>query len=150
MKRYRLIYRGSRDAYYCFDTHTKKRESLGINDAGEAQRLVDARNEAVRHMAINLQIAQAYLQHGDPVMAKRTWQDVMHAMFPLKTGPTQARWKAAMAAKAFDLNRNRKLFETALEHFLQVLNSGNRLPVQLLKAGRRCRKTPRLSPGSGQ
>ena len=61
MKRYRLIYRGCRDAYYCFDTHTKKRESLGINDANEAQRLVDARNEAVRHVAMNLQIAQGYL-----------------------------------------------------------------------------------------
>jgi hypothetical protein len=29
MKRYRLICRGIRDAYFCFDTHTKKRESLG-------------------------------------------------------------------------------------------------------------------------
>ena len=27
MKRYRLIYRGNRDAYYCFDTHTNKREA---------------------------------------------------------------------------------------------------------------------------
>ena len=33
MKRYRLIYRGNRDAYYCFDTHTKKRESLGRTNA---------------------------------------------------------------------------------------------------------------------
>jgi hypothetical protein len=69
MKRYRLIYRGCRDAYYCFDTHTKKRESLGINDAGEAQRLVDAKNEAVRHVSMNLQIAQVYLQHSDPTLA---------------------------------------------------------------------------------
>jgi hypothetical protein len=68
MKRYRLIYRGNRDAYYCFDTHTKKRESLGINDAAEAQRLVDARNEAGRHVAMNLQIAQVYLQHSDPTL----------------------------------------------------------------------------------
>jgi hypothetical protein len=74
MKRYRLVYRGLRDAYYCFDTHTKKRESLGINDGNEAQRLVDTpvpvhtntRNEAVRHVAMNLQIAQVYLQHSDP------------------------------------------------------------------------------------
>ena len=73
MKRYRLIYRGNRDAYYCFDTQTKKRESLGINDANEAQRLVDARNEAVRHVAMNLQIAQVYLQHSDPALATRSW-----------------------------------------------------------------------------
>ena len=44
---------------------------------------------------MNLQIAQVYLQHGDPTLASRTWQNVMDAMAPLKTGPTQARWIAA-------------------------------------------------------
>jgi hypothetical protein len=48
----------------------------------------------------------------------------MDAMFPLKTGPTQARWQAAMRDKAFDLIRSRRLMETASEHFLQVLNAG--------------------------
>ena len=124
MKRYRLIYRGNRDAYYCFDTHTKKRESLGINDANEAQRLVEARNEAVRHVAMNLQIAQVYLQHSDPALATRTWQNVMGAMVPLKTGATQSRWVSAMRDRTFDLIRNRKLIETTSEQFLQVLNAG--------------------------
>jgi site-specific recombinase XerD len=124
MKRYRLIYRGSRDAYYCFDTHTKKRESLGINDANEAQRLVDARNEAVRHVSMNLQIAQVYLQHSDPTLATRTWQNVMDAMGPLKTGPTQSRWTSAMRDQAFDLIRCRKLIETTSEHFVQVMAAG--------------------------
>ena len=124
MKRYRLIYRGCRDAYYCLDTHTHKRESLGINDAGEAQRLVDARNEAVRHVSMNLQIAQVYLQHSDPTLATRTWQNVMDAMGPLKTGPTQSRWISAMRDKAFDLIRDRKLIETTSEHFVQVLTAG--------------------------
>jgi hypothetical protein len=45
-------------------------------------------------------------------------------MFPLKTGPTQARWQAAMRDKAFDLIGSRKLMETASEHFLAVLNAG--------------------------
>jgi hypothetical protein len=48
----------------------------------------------------------------------------MDAMFPLKTGPTQARWQAATRDKAFDLIRSRKLMETASEHFLRVLNAG--------------------------
>jgi hypothetical protein len=61
MKRYRLIYRGLRDAYYSFDIHTNKRESLGTNNAEEAQRLVDAKNEAVRHTEMNPQLAQAWL-----------------------------------------------------------------------------------------
>ena len=71
-----------------------------------------------------MQIAQAYLQHGDPVLAKRTWQDVMDAMAPLKTGPAQSRWQSAMRDKSFDLIRSHKLIETASEHFLQVLNAG--------------------------
>ncbi len=115
MKRYRLIYRGIRDAYYCFDTLTKKRENLGINDAGEAQRLIEARNEAVRHVEMNLQIAQVYSQHSYPTPASRTWQNVMEAMSPPKTGPTQALWKSAMKDKAFDLIRSRKLIWAPLQ-----------------------------------
>jgi integrase len=64
------------------------------------------------------------LQHGDPALPERTWQEVMEAMAPLKTGPTQSRWMAAMKDKAFDLVRGRKLIETGSEHFLQVLNTG--------------------------
>jgi len=124
MKRYRLVYRGSRNAYYCFDTQTSKRESLGTSNAEEAQRLIDTKNEAVRHSGMNLQIAQVYLQHSDPTLSTRTWQNVMDAMFLLKTGPTQARWTAAMRDKSFDLIRGRKLIETTAEHFFAVLNGG--------------------------
>ncbi len=74
---------------------------------------------------MNLQIAQVYLQYGDPALAARTWQHVMEQIVSLKTGPTQERWKHAAADKAFDLIRNRKLMETGAEHFLAVLNSGS-------------------------
>ena len=62
MKRYRLVYRGSRNTFCSFDTQTNRRESLGTGDKAEAQRLVDARNEAVLHVGMNLQIAQVYYQ----------------------------------------------------------------------------------------
>ena len=87
MKRYRLVYRGNRDAYYSFDTHTKKRESLTTSNAAEAQRLVDARNEAVQHVEMNLQIAQIYLQHSDPTLTARTWQDVMEKIITPGSAP---------------------------------------------------------------
>jgi hypothetical protein len=118
-KRFRLIWRGERSGYYCIDTRTKKRKSLGTGNADEAQRLVDTRNEAVSHVAMNLQIAQVYLRHSDPTPATRVWQNVMDAMAPLKTGPTQARWTAAMRDKAFDPIHTRKLMETTSAHFLQ-------------------------------
>lgn len=34
--------------FYCVDTQTKKRESLKTGDASEAQRIVNAKNEATR------------------------------------------------------------------------------------------------------
>src|SRR5271165_1177278 len=109
MNRYRLVYRGIRNMFYCFDTHTNKRESLGIADKDEAQRLIDAKNEAVRHVGMNLQIAQVYLQHSDPSLATRTWQQVMDAIVAKKHGPTQARWQSAVKDKAYDLIRHRKV-----------------------------------------
>jgi hypothetical protein len=59
--------------YYCFDKVTGKRASLNTTNEDAARQIVEAKNQAVRQPAINLQIAQAYLQHGDPVMAKRSW-----------------------------------------------------------------------------
>jgi integrase len=110
--------------YYAEETATGKQTSLRTKDEAEALTLLNTKNEATRQPAMNLQIAQVYLQHADATMSQRTWQDVMDAMFPLKTGPTQARWQAAMRDKAFDTIRSRKLIETASEHFLQVLNAG--------------------------
>jgi hypothetical protein len=124
MKRYRLVYRGSRNTYYYFDTNLNKRESLGTGDKAEAQRLIDAKNEAVLHVGMNLQIAQVYLQHSDPSMATRTWQNVFDAIVAKKHGSTQARWQCASRDKAFDLIRHRKVVETTSEHFLTVLQTG--------------------------
>jgi len=125
MKRYRLVYRGIRNAYYSFDTHTKRRESLGTGNADEAQRLVDTKNEAVHHAEMNLQIAQVYLQHSDPALAARTWQHVMEKVVSLKTGSTRERWEHAVDDKAFDLIRHRKLLQPTSDHFLAVLNHGS-------------------------
>ncbi len=124
MKRYRLIYRGIRNTYYSFDTNTNKRESLGTGDKDEAQRLLDIKNEAVRHVGMNLQIAQVYLQHSDPALATRTWKDVFDRIISTKTGSTQERWQCASKDKAFNLIRDRKIVETTSDHFLAVLNAG--------------------------
>jgi hypothetical protein len=43
-----LTYRGNRDAYYCFDTHTKKSESLGTANVGEAQRVAAPKTKLCR------------------------------------------------------------------------------------------------------
>lgn len=121
-QRYILFRRGP--MFYCEDTTTRKQASLKTRDEGEAVTLLSAKNEAARHTDMNLQIAQVYLQHSDPTLAKRTWQDVMDAMAPLKTGPTLTRWKRAVKDTAFDSLRTLRLMETNAQHFLKVLKAG--------------------------
>ncbi len=111
--------------FYCVDTKTGKRHSLHTCIEDEARQIIDAKNQALRQPAINLQIAQAYLQHGDPAMAARTWQHVMEQVHSTKTGNTRERWRYAIQDEAFDLLRHRKLIETSSEHFLDVLNKGS-------------------------
>jgi integrase len=124
MKQRFILFRRA-GVFYSEDTTTRKQSSLRTKDQAEAITLVNTKNEATRQPAMNLQIAQVYLQYGDPALAARTWQHVMEQIVSLKTGPTQERWKHAAADKAFDLIRHRKLMETGAEHFLAVLGNGS-------------------------
>jgi len=110
--------------FYCEDTSTGKQTSLRTRDRADADRLLAAKNEAVHLPAMNLQIAQVYLQHGDPALATRTWQDVMTQIAASKSGVTQSRWQTAIKDKALDDLRNRRLIETSAEHFLAALKAG--------------------------
>ena len=54
--------------FYCEDTRTGKQTSLRTRDRADAERLLHIKNEAAHQPAMNLQIAQVYLQHGDPAL----------------------------------------------------------------------------------
>ena len=123
--RFRLYRRHKGGRYYIHDETTGKQESLHTSDRPAALRLLHAKNEAVLQPAMNLQIAQVYLQHGDPALSSRTWQHVMEQIISTKTGNTRERWEYAIKDKALDLIRNRKLIQTSSEHFLDVLNQGS-------------------------
>jgi hypothetical protein len=110
--------------FYCEDTTTGKQTSLRTRDKADAVRLLHVKNEATHQPAMNLQIAQVYLQHGDPAMATRTWQTVMEQIVGTKHGNTQSRWQSAIKDKALDALRQRKLIETLPEHFLAALAAG--------------------------
>jgi len=122
--RFRLYRRNKGGRYYIHDETTGKQESLHTSDRPAALRLLHAKNEAVLQPAMNLQIAQVYLQYGDPAMSRRTWQNVMEQIISTKQGPTRERWDYAIKDKAFDSIRNRELIKTSSEHFLDVLNEG--------------------------
>jgi len=124
MKQRYQKFRRENGIYYSLDTLTKKRGSLETSDEAEAQRLVNALNEACKQPAINLQIAQVYLQHSDPAFATRTWQHVMNEMGKTKSGSTKTRWDVAMKDKAFDLIRSLVLIKTQAEHLFEAMHKG--------------------------
>jgi len=73
-KRYRLIRRGTRGGtYYCVDSQTGSRTSLGKISADEAEQIVQHKNTALRQPMLNLQIARAYLAGSDSGVTTRTW-----------------------------------------------------------------------------
>ena len=111
MKQRHSMFRRENGIYYSLDTLTRKRQSLNTTNPEEAQRFLNALNEACKQPAINLQIAQVYLQHSDPEFAKRTWQHVMDEAGKNKQGETKIRWDRAMADKAFDRIRHLKLIQ---------------------------------------
>ena len=92
--RYRLICRGIRGGiYYCVDTTTGKRTSLGTTNEDEARQIIEAKNNSERQPVLNLQIAKAYLAGTDNGIATRTWQQAIDALISTKLGANQHRWQ---------------------------------------------------------
>jgi hypothetical protein len=99
-EKFRIFCRAS-GVWYLENKETKHQESLRTRDATEAKRLLNAKNEAHRLPAINLQIARAYVAAADPKMAARTWQEVIDVLISQKQGETQHRWSVASKDEAF-------------------------------------------------
>jgi integrase len=123
--RYRLICRGIRGgAYYCVDTTTGKRTSLGTTNADDAKQIIEARNNSERQPVLNLQIAKAYLAGSDNGITTRTWQQAIESLINTKQEANQHRWRTAARDRAFVPLLPRVIIETPSELLLKVLESG--------------------------
>lgn len=69
--RYR-IFRRAKGNFFSFDNHTLGQGSLKTSDRKEAERLVNALNEAEREPLVRKQVGMIYLQAADPEVARRT------------------------------------------------------------------------------
>ena len=72
------LHRHKGGVYYIHDSQSGKQASLGTRDRREATELFSARLQAHRQAHLNLQLARTYLTATDPMVARRTWQDVMN------------------------------------------------------------------------
>lgn len=124
MKQQFSLYRRDNGRFYLQNMATGKQWSLRTKDENEAKTLLAAKLEALRQPAMNLQLAQVYLQHSDPALKGRTWATVMSQVTALKHGPTKERYEMAIKDHAFDLIRDKALLDTKAEDFLQVLAAG--------------------------
>lgn len=123
--RYRLIRRGNRsNAFYCVDTETGKRSSLGAISEEDAREIVVAKNQARRQPMLNLQIAKAYLAGTDTAITTRTWQNTIKALTNTKHGPNQVRWQQVLKDQALTPLWSRVIIETPGELLLKILQVG--------------------------
>jgi integrase len=123
--RYRLIRRGIRgNKFYCVDTSTGKRTSLGTANEDDAKQVVAAKNNSERQPVLNLQIAKAYLAGSDKGMTTRTWQNAIESLIGTKQGANQHRWKTAAKDKALAMLLPQVIIESKGEAILKVLQMG--------------------------
>jgi integrase len=122
-QRYGLV-RRPWGVFYLKDKVTGTQTSLKTDDKQEAQRLLQARNDAEAQPAMNLSLARVYLNGADPKLGTRTWQEVMEHITGQKTDETRRRWEVAIKDRNFDGIRKRPVAETRAEHFFKALEDG--------------------------
>ena len=122
-QRYGLI-RRPWGVFYLKDKITGAQTTLKTDDRDEAQRLLQARNEAVDQPHLNLQLAQVYLNGADPKLGTRTWQDIMEHIASQKTDETRRRWDVAIKDRNLDGIRELTVAEARPEHFYAALEDG--------------------------
>jgi integrase len=118
------LYQRANGVFYIEDTDTRKQVSLKTRDRAQAERVVHAKNEALRQPMASYQMALAYLSVSDPEVANRTWGHVFDAIIDTKEGETKRRWINAGKDKAFDLIRAVAIINTRAEQLFKVLKIG--------------------------
>jgi hypothetical protein len=110
--------------FYCVDSKTGKRTSLGKVTKEEGRQIVDAKNQAERQPMFNLQLAKAYLAGTDAEMPKRTWQHALQVLTETKRDANKERWRRVATDRALSLLWVKVIVETEAELILKVLRIG--------------------------
>jgi integrase len=119
--------------YYSQDSATGQQKSLRTREEAEAQKLVNARNEAHQQPALNLHLARAYLAASDPAFVERTWQTVMDQLQARGKETSRERYQGVFKSPAFDGLRHKRLMETTTDDFLAMFKTGKVSILNFLK-----------------
>jgi hypothetical protein len=130
--RYRL-FRRTNGIYYWQDNTSRRQGSLRTKDRVEAEKLLHAKNEAVRVPVINLKMAEAYLTVHNPKMLTRTWTDVMEQMCRRGKPSTQVRCRRVFRSDHFDPIRDKVLVQTTADDLLAIINTSGNSIVHYLR-----------------
>ncbi|HEX5400052.1 MAG TPA: hypothetical protein VFY06_13485, partial [Verrucomicrobiae bacterium] len=118
------MFRRDDGVFYLQNAETRQKESLHTTDKAEAERIRNARNEAVGRPALSVQIAKAYLSAHDTEISKRTWQDVIDRFCTLGKTQTQEHRRLVASRKPQCLLKNKKVIETTAEDLMAILDAG--------------------------
>ena len=110
-----------RKTWYFEDGQSGEQKSLGTQDKSEAVRLLEIKRQSASNPAFNQLMLKTCLSFHDGLLAKRTWTEVMNQIQSHGKESTQSRCKIAVANKAFDRIRNKKLIETTSDDLLLIL-----------------------------
>lgn len=129
--RFTTFKRGS--VFYSEDRETGQQKSLKTRDEAEAQRIIQAKNDAVNLPQMNLVMAKAYLSAQDPKMVTRTWADVFDRFCDRSNTNTRMRHERAVRTKPMQFLKGKRLIETTAGDLLEAMKLGSNSTIAFLQ-----------------
>jgi integrase len=129
--RFTMFRRGT--MFYCEDRTTGQQKSLLTRDEAEAQRIIQAKNDAVNLPQMNLVMAKTYLSAQDPKMITRTWADVMERFCDRSHPSTRMRHERVVRTKPMKFLKAKRLIETTADDFFAAIKLGKNSTVAFLQ-----------------
>jgi integrase len=121
------------EVYYCEDRTTGQQKSLRTRDEAEAERIIQAKNDAVKLPQMNLVMAKTYLSAQDPKMIIRTWADVLARFCDRNNANTRIRHERVARTKPMQFLKCKRLIETTADDFFEALKLGSTSTIAFLQ-----------------
>jgi integrase len=121
------------EVYYCEDRTTGQQKSLRTRDEEEAQRIIQAKNDAIKLPQMNLVMAKTYLSAQDPKMITRTWADVFARFSDRSNDNTRMRHERVVRTKPMQFLKCKRLIETTADDFFEALKLGSNSTIAFLQ-----------------